>query len=344
MADAEDLKSSGDFSSCGFDSHPGHHFPFSKSPAPRQDRFQRKKAIAAANNMNSSMRHPRLASVISSAVIGATVSLFFVVQRSSRNLSAAPADGPTYLGFDLNTYPGDQALPILRKTFSFAGYWLSPPPGEKQNSWVGKRAALRAQGFGFLVLYRGPQSKALKSLAQSAGNGTASARTAIASAKREGFPPHAIIFLDIEEGGRLPPNYHDYLRAWVEELARAGYRAGFYCSGMPVNEGQGVTIITADDIRDHLASRQIVYWVYNDACPPSPGCARPQRPPFPSASGVSYAAVWQFAQSPRRKEFTSRCAATYHTDGNCYAPGDAARAWFLDLNAATTPDPSAGGN
>jgi hypothetical protein len=26
MADAEDLKSSGDFSSCGFDSHPGHKY------------------------------------------------------------------------------------------------------------------------------------------------------------------------------------------------------------------------------------------------------------------------------------------------------------------------------
>ena len=26
MADAEDLKSSGDFSSCGFDSHPGHQY------------------------------------------------------------------------------------------------------------------------------------------------------------------------------------------------------------------------------------------------------------------------------------------------------------------------------
>ena len=35
MADAEDLKSSGDFSSCGFDSHPGHHFPLSvQSVAP----------------------------------------------------------------------------------------------------------------------------------------------------------------------------------------------------------------------------------------------------------------------------------------------------------------------
>jgi hypothetical protein len=30
MADAEDLKSSGDFSSCGFDSHPGHHSALSK--------------------------------------------------------------------------------------------------------------------------------------------------------------------------------------------------------------------------------------------------------------------------------------------------------------------------
>jgi hypothetical protein len=28
MADAEDLKSSGDFSSCGFDSHPGHQVYF----------------------------------------------------------------------------------------------------------------------------------------------------------------------------------------------------------------------------------------------------------------------------------------------------------------------------
>ena len=30
MADAEDLKSSGDFSSCGFDSHPGHQYLFER--------------------------------------------------------------------------------------------------------------------------------------------------------------------------------------------------------------------------------------------------------------------------------------------------------------------------
>src|ERR1700737_880803 len=165
----------------------------------------------------------------------------------------------TYLGFDLNTYPGDDALPILRKTFSFGGYWLSPPPGAKQNTWVGKRQLFLSQKFGFLLLYRGPQSKELKSSLQAAKRGTADAVNAVAAAKKEGFPSHAIIFLDIEEGGRLPAKYHAYMRAWVDELTRAGYRAGVYCSGMPVNEGNGVTIITADDIRNNLGKREFAY-------------------------------------------------------------------------------------
>jgi hypothetical protein len=258
------------------------------------------------------------------------------------HLPASAQDSPnrSYLGFDLNTYPGDDALPILRKTFSYAGYWLSPPPGAKQNTWLGKRELLRAQGFGFLVLYRGPLSKELKSEAQAAQKGSSDARSAVAAAKKEGFPARAVIFLDIEEGGRLPAKYHAYLRAWVEAVERSRYRAGVYCSGMPVNEGAGVTIITSDDIRQHLPGRTLAYWVYNDACPPSPGCVVPGNPPPPSASGISYATVWQFAQSPRRKEFTARCAASYHPDGNCYVPVDTAHAWFLDVNSATTPDPS----
>ncbi len=250
----------------------------------------------------------------------------------------------TYLGFDLNTYPGDDALPILRKTFSFGGYWLSPPPGAKQNTWVGKRHLFLSQKFGFLLLYRGPQSRELKSSLLAGKRGIADAVNAAATARKEGFPLHAIIFLDIEEGGRLPAKYHAYMRTWVDELARAGYRAGVYCSGMSVNEGNGVTIITADDIRHNLGKRELAYWAFNDACPPSPGCIVAHSPPAPSASGVAYAGVWQFAQSPRRKEFTARCAATYNPDGNCYAPGDTAHAWFLDLNTASAADPSGGGD
>src|SRR3981081_1835246 len=73
---------------------------------------------------------------------------------------------PTYLGFDLNTYPGDAAVPVLRKTFSFGGYWLNPPPGAKENTWLRKRQVMLSQGFGFLLLYNAPLSKELKSLAQ----------------------------------------------------------------------------------------------------------------------------------------------------------------------------------
>jgi hypothetical protein len=61
----------------------------------------------------------------------------------------------TFLGFDRNEYPGDDALRLLRRTFAFAGYWLNSPPGASGNSWTGKRDALQAAGFGFLLLFDG---------------------------------------------------------------------------------------------------------------------------------------------------------------------------------------------
>jgi hypothetical protein len=253
--------------------------------------------------------------------------------------SAAPR---FYLGFDRNTYPGDAALPVLRKDFAFASYWLSPPPGEKTNTWKGKRELLLSHGFGFLILYRGRENRELKNEAAAKRSGIQDAKNEAAAAKSEGFASGAIIFLDIEEGGRLPASYHAYLAAWSEELTRAGYRPGVYCSGMPVQESSAVTITTADDIHNAGAVHDISIWAYNDLCPPSPGCAFPQDPPTPSSSGIGYAAVWQFAQSPRRKEFTAHCPAKYAPDGNCYAPGDVAHKWFLDLNTAKSPDPSGG--
>ncbi len=272
------------------------------------------------------------------------------VAELHRSYPQSVAPEKTYLGFDRNIYPGDEALPILRKTFAFTSYWLSPPPGEKTNTWLGKREFLRSQGFGFLVLYRGPQSSELRQTWSegrafdnlSLKRGARDARRAAGAAKKEGFPSQTVIFLDIEEGGRLPAVYHTYLRAWADELIRAGYRAGAYCSGIPVHEEPGVSITTADDIRNHGYSKEVIFWIYSDACPPSPGCVFPQTPPSPAASGISYAAVWQFAQSPRRREFTARCAATYHRDGNCYAPGDTVHSWFLDVNSAASANPSGG--
>ena len=261
--------------------------------------------------------------------------------RASTQPSSQEQQAPSaYLGFDLNIFPGKDALPVLKKTFSFSSYWLSPPPGEKTNNWLGQRELLRAQGFGFLLLYRGPLSRELKSEAAAAQKGTLDARNAAVVAKSEGFPMRAIIFLDIEEGGRLPAAYHAYLHAWAGALAEAGYRAGAYCSGIPIKEEPGATITTADDIRAHTPSADFVYFIFNDVCPPSPGCAFPQNPLSPATGGIPYAALWQYAQSPRRTERTVHCAPGYHTDGNCYAPNDTAHAWFLDVDTATSSDPS----
>src|SRR5262249_36527606 len=149
-----------------------------------------------------------------------------------------------YLGFDRNDYPGDRAMKELREQFAFTGYWLTPPPGEKANSWAGKRKVLEAQGYGFLLLARGRALNRIRSLVAGQKAGTADAAEAARRATAEGFRNGAIIFLDVEDGGRLPPAYHEYLKAWADELVKEGFRPGVYCSGIPADEGNGVTIAT----------------------------------------------------------------------------------------------------
>jgi hypothetical protein len=252
------------------------------------------------------------------------------------------AQSKAFLGFDANTYPGDALLPALHQTFAFAGYWLNVPPGATENNWTGKRAALRDAGFGFLVLFNGRLARELKSPDRASLLGATDAAVAIAAAHGEGFPPGTIIFLDQEEGGRMTPAQLAYILAWADANHAGGFRAGIYCSGMPAKEGKSETIVTAGDIHDHAGNRDLTYFIYNDACPPSPGCAYPKNPPQPAASGVAFASIWQFAQSPRRHEFTRSCATTYNRDGNCYPPLALPPPIFLDLDSADSPDPSHG--
>jgi hypothetical protein len=99
-------------------------------------------------------------------------------------------------------------------------------------------------------------------------------------------------------------------------------------------------VVTAEDVRRSAQGRKIVYWVTNDACPPSPGCVVPGKSLGPQQSGVRFAEVWQYAQSPKRKDVAAGCPKNYAPDGNCYAPG--LGRILVDLNVARTGDPSAG--
>jgi hypothetical protein len=256
-------------------------------------------------------------------------------------LCTAQAQSPrAYLGMDRNDYPGGAAMKTLRRTFSFTGYWLNKPPGGTRNTWQGHRQALKALDYGFLLLFNGREYSALKASGNAARVGADDAATAVKSAQAEGFPRRAIIFLDQEQGGRMLPEQRAYIHAWADAVMRAGYGAGVYCSGIPFRESASVSVVTANDIRDHAQPRQLHFFVSNDQCGPSPGCVFPNPPSSPAESGLAFADAWQYAQSPRRPAMTASCRQTYSSDGNCYAPG--APSTHIDVETANSPDPSHG--
>ena len=269
---------------------------------------------------------------------------------------AARAQGE-FTGFDRNDYPGDAALPALHTEFRFAGYWLNAPPGETRNTWAGKRAILKENGFGFLVLFNGRMDAKLKGK-DAAQLGTADGRAAVAAARREGFPQGVRIFLDQEEGGRLLPEQAAYIFAWIDAVRAGGARAGVYCSGIEptgvvVHDASGETS-TAEDIARRESAREknsssgnpaerLALWVANDACPPAPGCTLDAPAMAFPALVRPFASVWQYAQSPRRAQFSANCPKNAAADGNCYARGLPEGAHvFVDLDAADSADPSGG--
>jgi hypothetical protein len=244
----------------------------------------------------------------------------------------------THLGFDRNDYPGDANLAALRKTFDFMGYWLSNPPGASTNSWHGKRKPIERAGFGFLLLFNGRSYADLKTMANL---GASDGELAAQAAKVEGFPRESVIFLDQEEGGRMLDLQKQYIFVWARAVKQAGYRPGIYCSGIEIVQQDGSLISTASDLHGSSELGELVFWVANDVCPPSPGCVFPKEPPPLQLSGAPFAEVWQFAQSPLRAQFAASCAASYNADRNCYAPGMAAGQQLnLDVNVALSPDPS----
>jgi hypothetical protein len=257
---------------------------------------------------------------------------------------AACAQTP-HVGFDRNLYPGDAALPALRKHFSFTGYWLNNPPGEIGNTWRGKRDTLLKNNFGFLVLFNGREDAQILRFKRRGTTpealGKQDAAAAIAAAQREHFPAGSILFLDQEEGGRLLDEQSTYLLAWTEAVADSAYKAGVYLSGQPADDGPGKTITTSQHVQQLVAERHlrpIALFVYQDSCPPSNGCT--VAPPPITAAGTPDITAWQYAQSPRRPENTAACRKTYAADNFCYAPG--VPKIYLDMNVATSDDPSNG--
>ena len=134
-----------------------------------------------------------------------------------------------------------------------------------------------------------------------------------------------------------------YLHAWFDAVISAGFKAGMYCSGVPFKEGAGsdggdraaTSTSTQKGARSHLGLQRHLRAVVEGVCFQS---IRHR----PAKSGIPYAEIWQFAQSPRRDE-AKGCPKNYNADGNCYPPElPVEAATHVDVNTATTADPSRG--
>jgi len=275
--------------------------------------------------------------------------LFFLALRLLQITSSLFAQR-VYLGFDKNDYPGDSVLSTLRGSFHFTSYWLNNPPGLGHNPWAGKRSLIKQHGLGFLVLFNGRLHSQLQSK-DAAALGSQDGNAAVDSAAREGFSRNIRIFLDQEEGGRLLPDQAAYIRSWINAVRRRGARAGVYCSAIDVKEGNSQINTAANILQLEKAEpaktprniSDLSLWVANDQCPPAPGCTTVNLQPSAGArlDNRHQVEVWQYAQSPRRQQFSASCPKNAAPDGNCYAPNlPHSPQTFIDLDVATSPNPS----
>lgn len=178
-----------------------------------------------------------------------------------------------YIGFDTHTYPGTAVMRAWKHTpgspYDWVGFYL-PSPCHEDKSWTGKRDTLVEMGWGLAVVYVGQQTwgRAPRTLTPAqrdavrrrmdcstdlvtADEGTHDGSDAVQRAIGEGFPPGAVIFLDIERMETIPAAMRQYYRAWVAQLLANGtYRPGIYAhehNAQTIFEDVKATFVAAGD-------------------------------------------------------------------------------------------------
>ena len=147
-------------------------------------------------------------------------------------------------------------MAALHHTFAFTGYWLTVPPGAEFNQWQGKRALLRDQGWGFLVLANGKLEKEILAAKISPGAlGQQRRCHSRSSQQRQRVSRHTqSSFSTRKKAAALRAPQAAYLLAWVAAVASSDFAPGVYASGQRTEDDPGVFITTIDDIRQRIAA------------------------------------------------------------------------------------------
>ncbi|MGH3712750.1 MAG: glycoside hydrolase domain-containing protein [Micromonosporaceae bacterium] len=195
-----------------------------------------------------------------------------------------------HLGFDRSRYPGDAVMRSIRRAtpLAFVGIYLAPAPSHPDTGWMNKVPLLREIGWGFLPVYVGQQSRT------GPGSHVLTREQALRDAVDAGrlaekaeLDPCSVLYLDIEQGGRLTLDHLSYVGTWVGGIAHeTAYRPGVYCSYR--------------DTADHVAAEtgDVPTWVFHvrDTGPALVDLAT-EEPPDPAESGFPGAVAWQYRMS-----------------------------------------------
>ena len=222
---------------------------------------------------------------------------------------------PNFTGFDSLAYPGDGMMQWLKANtnLSFCGFYLAPAPSRPNSPWMGKRATLAAQGWGFAPVYVGQQQADVPHCPHvlTAAQGAADGQQALnlMGLTGAGFPAGSTVFLDLERPEPPTQGMLDYFSAWVDTVNGSGtYRAGLYA---PYKK-----------VPPLLAVRTVPVWVVQIVSP-TPSMTPPFAQYDPAASKVPTAVAWQ-----------------YVIDTVANFPGAPHTTWPLDLDCAVAADPS----
>jgi hypothetical protein len=192
---------------------------------------------------------------------------------------------PGFAGFDRSDYPGDNILQWLKQNtnLEWCGYYFGPVPSHGGTTWMGRREALAAAGWGIAPLYVGQQIIAPGSLNPSAATGVQDGSQAAGLMSSEGFPPGSYVYLDVENGPPMTDPLTDYIVNWCDAVKAGGYQPGLYCSHLLA-------------LNLHVLRPDCRVWAYRVATTTPHPVPQPFPDPNPSGCGYIGAYAWQLGQ------------------------------------------------
>jgi hypothetical protein len=202
---------------------------------------------------------------------------------------------------------------------AWTGFYLAPAPSQGYTGWMDKAATLRAMGWGLAPLFVGQQwPGGPGSHVLTAAQGTTDGAAAIGLAQRAAIGTGAVIYLDIEIGGRLPANFLEYARAWFAAVRASEFRPGTYCSYLDTPSQLKAT------------DPDLFFWVFNvnrfAKTQTQDADGRFRTPPI-ADSGCAFAIGWQYIQG-------APSIPVAHSDGSSGTLTN------VDMDCATVLDPS----